>query len=332
MIDIQSKIDISEHIEEIIELGSNQIAIKIKNPIIFIDPQDPFRPQLTGFHNPVLSCEENVVFVHSIPQYYHNILELFPRLLLLKETGHHFKVVFICDNLSPHGITYNMFKKTNRTYRNMTHVLDFVLYSGIDFVCMDEQTVNSLQIESAIFFFNKTEHIEVKEEYDSHKRVFYKNEWYSAYPFLGTLSPNSYGWAIDKMRDFFPSDGLNQDRKIFISRSGTPERKFSHESEIEDVARSIGYEVVCMEDMHLLDQISLIRQASRIICEYGSGLVNTIFCSSTSKVLSINHTPGYYVPYNMFLSHVNVDYTQVDVSEEEPMLSIKQSILNWETS
>lgn len=332
MINIPKEVDISAHVEHIIKLDDYQIAVKVANPLVYVDPSHPFPPQLSGFHDGVGAQGDNFIFVHAIPQYYHNILELFPRLLLLKDTGQHFTVVFIVDNLSPHGISYNMFRNSCRSFRNIAHVLDFVLYTGIDFICVDEKTASSMRSKSAILFFDKRKWMSVNRKSENDSTIFYQNKDYYNYKFLQPCNPDDYQWAIDRMRILFPTNSIKKDRKIFISRSGTTERKFQHEKELEELMQDIGYEVVCMENMHLLDQVSLIHQSSKIVCEYGSGLVNTIFCSSQNRVLSVNHTKGYYVPYDVFLKYINVPYAQIDVSKETPISLIKEHVLSWETS
>ena len=93
-----------------------------------------------------------------------------------------------------------------------------------------------------------------------------------------------------------------------------------------------GYRIVHLEDLDLMEQIKTVQESSRIVCLYGSALVNTSLCSKDTKILAINYTPGYFVNYTLAFDNYKIPYTQIDVSLDDTMEEIEKLILSWETS
>lgn len=76
------------------------------------------------------------------------------------------------------------------------------------------------------------------------------------------------------------------DRGIYISRRNA-RRSPANEIEVEEAFRNLGFEVIELEKLTLLDQISSLSQARIIAGVHGAGLTNAIWQKKGSKVLDI---------------------------------------------
>lgn len=86
-------------------------------------------------------------------------------------------------------------------------------------------------------------------------------------------------------------------RKIFISRGGvTSGRVLTNRTALESIASAEGFEIVRPETLPIREQISLFREASHVIGEYGSGMHGTVFGPERQSALVLRGTsiaPGF---------------------------------------
>jgi len=73
-------------------------------------------------------------------------------------------------------------------------------------------------------------------------------------------------------------------RKLFLAREPHGKRPYNHDA-VHNVAESKGFEIVYLNRLPVMEQISLINQASKVVAPHGSGLANLIFASPGVKVL-----------------------------------------------
>jgi capsular polysaccharide biosynthesis protein len=121
--------------------------------------------------------------------------------------------------------------------------------------------------------------------------------------------------------------------KIYISRKKALNRVFYKEFEIENIMQSLGYKIVYLEDMHLLDQIKIIRSSSHIVCAFGSALINTFLCESSTQVLSIRSIENFDCPvYSSVLDKLGIDYQEIHIYKNNinSLEYIKDEIKQWE--
>lgn len=88
---------------------------------------------------------------------------------------------------------------------------------------------------------------------------------------------------------------LNQNLKIFISRKENNGPKFKsrglfRKNEIEAIVKSLGFNLVYLEDLSLTQQIDLCSKASIIAGFHGAGLANIVWSNSGTKVVEITGT------------------------------------------
>ena len=98
--------------------------------------------------------------------------------------------------------------------------------------------------------------------------------------------------------------------------------------------KDLGYEIVFLENMAMLDQIKMVQQSEKIVCLYGSALVNCCtFCTSENSILSINTTKNYNIDiYHLNASQFNIPFVKHDINnsdEIEEFENLKQFIVEW---
>ena len=75
------------------------------------------------------------------------------------------------------------------------------------------------------------------------------------------------------------ADGLGQGvESIYVSRRNARSRRVVNESELENVLKSYGFQLIQCEDLSLREQIGTFSGARSIMGPHGAGLMNMIFC------------------------------------------------------
>ncbi len=75
-------------------------------------------------------------------------------------------------------------------------------------------------------------------------------------------------------------------RKVYISRKNSS-RAFDNESEIEEMLKKQGYDVVYSERFTFAEQITLFQSALMVVAGHGAGLANLIWCQPGSHVIEL---------------------------------------------
>ncbi|MCW6049030.1 tetratricopeptide repeat protein [Lyngbya sp. CCAP 1446/10] len=107
------------------------------------------------------------------------------------------------------------------------------------------------------------------------------------------------GWAIDFLRREFLKGIIPQARypkRIYISRSKARYRRVLNEEDVVEVLAESGFVSILPESMSLTEQIAHFYHAQVIVAAHGSGLTNTIFCKSGTKVIELM-SPHYISHY-----------------------------------
>ncbi|MBI2344842.1 glycosyltransferase family 61 protein [Candidatus Dependentiae bacterium] len=128
----------------------------------------------------------------------------------------------------------------------------------------------------------------------------------------------------------------NLSRKVFISRKDAPFRKVINEDEVFEKFKCHGFERYELSKLSVVEQIMLFHGAHIIISPQGTGLANSIFCTSQTKIIelfqglcdctfwyisqifNLNYTPIQTVSfeYNFFKAWQNDTYMSLQVIEE----------------
>jgi capsular polysaccharide biosynthesis protein len=73
--------------------------------------------------------------------------------------------------------------------------------------------------------------------------------------------------------------------KLYISRSRASFRRVENEAEVLDYLMPLGYQPVWLEDLSFPEQVGLFQQAEFIIAPHGAGLANLIWCQPGAKIV-----------------------------------------------
>lgn len=117
-------------------------------------------------------------------------------------------------------------------------------------------------------------------------------------------------------------EGLNQQtpERVFISRKGT--RCLINENEVEQTLREYGFEKFYFEDIPIIEQWSIAKNAKAIVGLHGAALSSLVFNHNAVKVVELFH-PGYVV--NMYRHMTNaVGGTWCGVTGQLPESVIKE--------
>jgi hypothetical protein len=319
-------LEINHMVEEVIDISENQIALKIKNPILKAQNKYNTSVFISGFRKEDVYEYESLIFIPLAEQYYHNFFEIFSRIIMLKNKGEKFKVVLVSHHKIEDGIFVSLLRNHPKAKLNSAHLKDFFEYQGIDIICVNNKDLGLIRCRNTYLFFHLFDFSDFKEL----NVFYYNNKKYLVSRFLNYMHKNIFLENVESLRGSLKKYQIESKSKIFISRSKAEDRKYSQEKDLESMATDLGYSIVHLEDINFLDQVKLVQSSSHIICPYGSALVNASLCTD-SKILSINYTPGYYVgTYEEAFKKYRIDYTGIQINPESAILGIKDFIIKWE--
>ncbi|PSB39646.1 hypothetical protein C7B69_02080, partial [filamentous cyanobacterium Phorm 46] len=115
------------------------------------------------------------------------------------------------------------------------------------------------------------------------------------------------GWAIEFLRREFLKGILpsySYPKRIYISRSKARYRRVLNEEDVVEVLAQSGFVSILPESMSLAEQIAHFYHAEVIVAAHGSGLTNTIFCQSGTKVIELvspHYISHYYWGISQYL-------------------------------
>ncbi|SEM31262.1 Protein of unknown function [Chitinophaga rupis] len=89
---------------------------------------------------------------------------------------------------------------------------------------------------------------------------------------------------------FLKGYNVPPDKKVYVSRSKASKRKVVNENEIIPILQQYGFEIHCLEDYSLQQQIDLLKQTKILAGLHGAGLTNMIFMQAGGSVLEFRNT------------------------------------------
>lgn len=81
-------------------------------------------------------------------------------------------------------------------------------------------------------------------------------------------------------------------QKIYVSRARAKNRQLINELEVSKLLNKHGFKTVFLEEMSVLEQVTVFVNAEIIVAPHGSGLTNLAFCSPNTKVVEL-FSPNY---------------------------------------
>jgi hypothetical protein len=123
-------------------------------------------------------------------------------------------------------------------------------------------------------------------------------------------------------KSFVPGRIRRRDRKLYISRRDSNNRKLENEAEVEDLVSSSGFEIVCLTGMPLAEQIELFAGATHVIAAHGAGLTNIVFCKPGTNILEIHMLPYISWCYRRLAGVYGLNYGCIWASAIAPTAAI----------
>ena len=118
-------------------------------------------------------------------------------------------------------------------------------------------------------------------------------------------------WTCDFINKTFVDSGhhnKSSGRRIYISRGIASRRHVSNEAALVNLLKSLGFEIVTLEQMKVSDQAQLFQSAAVVVGPHGAGLTNWVFCEPHTKVLEIMHPQAINLMFWTIASHRDLDY------------------------
>jgi len=152
--------------------------------------------------------------------------------------------------------------------------------------------------------------------------------------------PQSYGLMRYLFNEHMSKD-IIPGKKIYIQRKPptATSRLFVNESDIQNALEKHGYEIICMEDYSIKDQIRIFSESEFIIGAHGAALAFTVFCNMGAKVLEIygknNNERKHYYHMAHVLKHGFLrfqDITEIDEAKENMLVNVEtllDFLENW---
>jgi hypothetical protein len=336
MIYVNPNLNLSKNIHSVIHLSEDEIAVKVQDVEINMTYRSNlYQPIIYNVSKPTKDYKKTDLFVPLIEQYYHNFLEIFPRILLLKKNKQNFRIVLVSKEGKENGIFFSLIKNHKHAKSNTTHVKDFLDYFKIDYVCMTPSELILYNTKYTYVFYHRTDGVdfEISNNFIGDTFFKYDDKNYKITNLLPPLTKNVLLQNVEIMQNIFPNKTKNKLNKIYISRKKSFNRAYEEEEKIEFLLQSIGYKIIYLEDMHLFNQINEIRSASHIVCLFGSSLVNALLCQKSTKIFSIKTVRNFECPtYAFIFDRMNIEYKEIEVFNNNSAEYILNKIKEWENA
>jgi capsular polysaccharide biosynthesis protein len=113
---------------------------------------------------------------------------------------------------------------------------------------------------------------------------------------------------------------IKKEDKIYLSRSKAKVRRIKNEQQLTSYLETEGFKVLYLEELSATDQAYLFNNAKIIIGPHGSGFANLIFAQPKTKIIEIDHgaeeVRSYYKKFSQLMSCNYYPFYADFVSEE----------------
>lgn len=247
----------------------------------------------------ILRIKDNstIIFMHG--HYWHFLIDCIGRYLFIKEVVPDLKL-FLCETHSPPLGAPSSYVDEILNFLKIPHVfisnLEYQVISFKNLYDFEEKTIN--QPLSAQSCSPKILEIVRKEIL---KKCFIKKSYNSIYV---------------SRKKVINDDYTNNKRKI------------NNEEILEEYFKSIGYEIIYLENMSFKDQISLFYNAKKIVGMTGTNIGNSLFCQSGTLVVEIVNAIDYY-NYDRWEFHKeigNLNYKRIILKQTQDAYNVIEQL------
>jgi hypothetical protein len=142
-------------------------------------------------------------------------------------------------------------------------------------------------------------------------------------------------WSIEFIRNLFlPKSKKSKHKKILILRKKASKRFIENESQMIKKLATEGFEPFHLEDLTVLDQVSLFRGATHIVSAHGAALTNLCFCEPHTKVIELFNPFHFHSLYWSLCDFLNLDYyysiaaSTCEIKDKSSSIRVDLSLLN----
>lgn len=300
------------NIMNVVEINDSEIAIQVSNPVFSLRNSYgvSFQPSITSYSS--YSKENRSVIVFPlIPQYFHNFLEMFPKIINLKDQENFTVVLVYPGKKNEYGIFNSLIYGHKHAESNASHVKDFLDFIDVDYLCLSPEELESSRFSSAFLYYDDSNY-DIADPSYLHKGKSYKLSHFLQVPKINILKNN-----VDLIRSIMPKNKPKNNLRLFVSRKKTIDRPYAYVEDLEESAKNIGYETTYFEDIRWLDQVKMVMDSSDILCQYGSALVNCMLMKSGSSIKAIKYIEGYDVyVYSEIFKYLGISYKEYYIDKD----------------
>lgn len=302
------------NVVNVVEINESEIAIEVANPIFSFRNSYgvPFQPTVTSYSS--YSNQNRAVLVFPvIPQYFHNFLEIFPKILNLKDQKNFTVVLVYPGEKNEDGVFNSLIHANPKAESNASHIKDFLDFVGVDYVCLSPDELLASRFSSVFLYYDDSNYLINDPSY------FFNGKPYKISHFLQVPKIHILRKNVNLIRSLFTQSGLISGKKLFVSRKKTMDRPYVYVNEMESLMKDLGYKITYFEDMRWIDQVKEVMSSENVVCQYGSALVNCMFMDKVSSVKAIKYVEGYEVyVYADILNSLGVKYEEFFIDSQVP--------------
>lgn len=141
---------------------------------------------------------------------------------------------------------------------------------------------------------------------------------------MDVLHPGPYVWLQSRVMGQLEKDD-RKNKRIFISRQRSKGRRFSNEKDLKRWLEKNRITEVFLEELPLLEQLSLFYHAETIVAPHGAGFTNIFMCRKKTNVFEIHGNPaggfskkiGCYTEFYRLSFQFNLKYHFVSMEWDE---------------
>lgn len=300
---------------------------------------------------------ENVFIYPFTVRYHHNLMELFPKLIKLKNIDPNF--TFLLASWAHEEDIKESSKHRDKNSKDLyfNYLIEFLNVLNIKYKFIYKENFNEIIFKNSYIFYEKQ--ISVNQNLINNSdspHNFLEKKWdeklsiygYSHSQLFYNFHPSNSQYRLKYINDYINNNlNLKQDnypKKIFISRKNFSVRKNiniinidnTKEKNVEKVFEKNGYHVINMEDFNFLEQLRFSYNALVIACFVGSSILNAFFSHKDVKIFYLNpineeynNEPHLKRYYDFILGDANVEHSSYDIDmNSENFIELENIIEN----
>jgi len=266
----------------------------------------------------------NVLVIQSVNKYFHDILEILPWILTLKNAGENFTIL-LCSNqpVAENKMFIGMDKEDKMGYQPIHYWKEILDYLEVKYECLDLTTMNRFSCENSYMFYYTDCGTVHGMGFDNVREAkvpgliqdLYFPDSYIIFPlsyFTTFIHADAYDILTKSLKPLISK--MIPGKKIFITRDTAvfTDRSIDNSKELTDYMESQGFEIFRQEEYIWPEQIKKITTAEYVVSLVGSGFINAMLCNKQTKMISIHTDKSQdFMTYSNQAARWDIDFKSV---------------------